>query len=209
MSHPRTPHPHKPTPLRVIHTVPPSFPGRAGCLELLARSGVRVAGRSCVIMGDSNVVGTPLAAMLRDRGAASVTVCHRTSYAEWFEDQVGRGSVFWRLRGLSAGFAVWPFGGVEGLSHHAWVPTKQPLNSAATIARSRSQPCFAPSCDCQQVRVEERRRAAAACLPQLPGPREAPPPRVPSAPADPLPGFQAHRLPDITRTADILVVAVG
>lgn len=31
----------------------------------------------------SNIVGTPLAALLRDRGASAVTVCHRNSYAEW------------------------------------------------------------------------------------------------------------------------------
>lgn len=53
-----------------------------GCLELLARSGIDVRGLGCVVVGDSNVVGTPLAVMLRDRGAAAVTVCHRTSYKE-------------------------------------------------------------------------------------------------------------------------------
>ena len=53
-----------------------------GCLELLSRSGVEVRGRSCVVVGDSNVVGTPLAVMLRDHGAAAVTVCHRISYKE-------------------------------------------------------------------------------------------------------------------------------
>lgn len=30
----------------------------------------------------SNIVGTPLAAMLRDEGAAAVTICHRISYSE-------------------------------------------------------------------------------------------------------------------------------
>jgi uncharacterized membrane protein YdcZ (DUF606 family) len=30
----------------------------------------------------SNVVGTPLAVMLRDHGAAAVTICHRISYKE-------------------------------------------------------------------------------------------------------------------------------
>lgn len=33
------------------------------------------------------VVGTPLSCLLRDRGAAAVTVCHRVSLSEWFEDQ--------------------------------------------------------------------------------------------------------------------------
>ena len=43
---------------------------------------MEVRGRSCVVVGDSNVVGTPLAVMLRDHGAAAVTVCHRISYKE-------------------------------------------------------------------------------------------------------------------------------
>lgn len=53
-----------------------------GCIHLLVRSGIPIKGKSCVVVGDSNIVGTPLAAMLRDKGAASVTVCHRLSYRE-------------------------------------------------------------------------------------------------------------------------------
>ena len=53
-----------------------------GCIELLVRSGIQIQGKSCVVVGDSNIVGTPLAAMLRDKGAAAVTVCHRLSYRE-------------------------------------------------------------------------------------------------------------------------------
>ncbi len=30
----------------------------------------------------SNIVGTPLAALLRNKGAAAVTVCHQLSYKE-------------------------------------------------------------------------------------------------------------------------------
>jgi len=48
-----------------------------GCLEMLRRSGISVKGRHAVILGDSNIVGTPLSMLLRDHGAASVTVCHR------------------------------------------------------------------------------------------------------------------------------------
>lgn len=36
------------------------------------------------MLGDSNIVGTPLAAMLRDAGARSVTVCHRAATAAVF-----------------------------------------------------------------------------------------------------------------------------
>lgn len=53
-----------------------------GVVELLRRCGIAVKGKSCVVLGDSNIVGTPVAAMLRDQGAASVTVCHRVSYQE-------------------------------------------------------------------------------------------------------------------------------
>ena len=42
--------------------------------------------RSVVVLGDSNIVGTPLSAMLRDAGAGTVTVCHRTSYAGLFDE---------------------------------------------------------------------------------------------------------------------------
>ncbi|KAF5838022.1 tetrahydrofolate dehydrogenase/cyclohydrolase [Dunaliella salina] len=84
-----------------------------GCMQLLKRSGISVRGRSAVVVGDSNIVGTPLAAMLRDEGAAAVTVCHRISYSDWFA------------------------------SHEAALLQQQ----------------------------DRARAAAAACLPQLPGPR--------------------------------------
>ena len=57
-----------------------------GVIELLQRSGVGMRGRSVVVMGDSNIVGMPLAMLFRDAGAATVTVLHRTSYRELFAD---------------------------------------------------------------------------------------------------------------------------
>ncbi|GIL72397.1 hypothetical protein Vretimale_4207, partial [Volvox reticuliferus] len=131
-----------------------------GCIELLQRSGVEIQGKTCVVLGDSNIVGTPLAAMLRDKGAAAVTICHRRSYREWFEDQ---------------------------------------------------------------EQVQRTRAAAAVCLPPLPGPSRPPPPDLllPLATAAPAEGgrlggeasanegFQSYQLPYLTRSADILVVAVG
>ncbi|KAG2440372.1 hypothetical protein HXX76_004477 [Chlamydomonas incerta] len=129
-----------------------------GCIELLRRSGVDVQGKNCVVLGDSNIVGTPLAAMLRDKGAAAVTICHRRSYREWFEDQ---------------------------------------------------------------QEVQRKRAAAAVCLPRLPGPMPSPPPPPPPPPPASTSGsggggggpdgdgFQSYQLPDLTRSADILVVAVG
>ena len=47
-----------------------------GCLEMLRRARIPVAGAHCVVLGNSNTVGTPLAMLLRDCGAAAVTVCH-------------------------------------------------------------------------------------------------------------------------------------
>jgi len=49
----------------------------AGVVELLRRSGVQTAGAECVVVGRSNIVGKPMAAMLFQPGAdATVTVCH-------------------------------------------------------------------------------------------------------------------------------------
>ncbi len=51
----------------------------AGIVELLHRSGISPAGKRVVIVGRSNIVGKPLAAMLMqkgDRADATVTVCH-------------------------------------------------------------------------------------------------------------------------------------
>mmetsp|Transcript_36891 Transcript_36891/g.104114 ORF Transcript_36891/g.104114 Transcript_36891/m.104114 type:complete len:396 (+) Transcript_36891:523-1710(+) len=51
-----------------------------GCLELLKRSGMVVRGKQVVVVGDSNIVGAPLSiGLLREHGAAAVTVCNRTA----------------------------------------------------------------------------------------------------------------------------------
>ncbi|MEZ5979546.1 MAG: bifunctional methylenetetrahydrofolate dehydrogenase/methenyltetrahydrofolate cyclohydrolase FolD [Planctomycetota bacterium] len=47
----------------------------AGCIELLDRSGVEIAGRRAVVVGRSMLVGKPVAALLLDRNA-TVTICH-------------------------------------------------------------------------------------------------------------------------------------
>ncbi|RKP37501.1 formate--tetrahydrofolate ligase-domain-containing protein [Dimargaris cristalligena] len=47
-----------------------------GCIELLKRSGVEVAGRKAVVIGRSDIVGTPLFALLNGLDA-TVTLCHR------------------------------------------------------------------------------------------------------------------------------------
>ncbi len=51
----------------------------AGAIELLVRSGVDTRGRDAVIVGRSNIVGKPMAALLMQDapgGNATVTVCH-------------------------------------------------------------------------------------------------------------------------------------
>ncbi|CAE7747029.1 FOLD2 [Symbiodinium pilosum] len=50
----------------------------AGCVELLQRSGVEVAGKSVVVLGRSNLVGMPMAQLLLSMDA-TVTVCHSKS----------------------------------------------------------------------------------------------------------------------------------
>ena len=47
----------------------------AGIIQLLKRSGVEIAGKECVVIGRSNIVGKPMA-LLMLRENATVTVCH-------------------------------------------------------------------------------------------------------------------------------------
>jgi 5,10-methylene-tetrahydrofolate dehydrogenase/methenyl tetrahydrofolate cyclohydrolase len=47
----------------------------AGCIELLQRSNVEVAGKDAVVIGRSNIVGMPVAALLQSMNA-TVTVLH-------------------------------------------------------------------------------------------------------------------------------------
>lgn len=48
-----------------------------GILELLKRSNVEIAGKHVVVMGRSNIVGSPISVMLSRKGVdATVTVCH-------------------------------------------------------------------------------------------------------------------------------------
>jgi methylenetetrahydrofolate dehydrogenase (NADP+)/methenyltetrahydrofolate cyclohydrolase len=47
----------------------------AGIIELLDRAGIRIEGANAVVVGRSNLVGKPMAALLLKR-SATVTVCH-------------------------------------------------------------------------------------------------------------------------------------
>merc|ERR1719324_562561 len=46
-----------------------------GCMELLKRSGVDVAGKDCVVLGRSNIVGMPMALLLTHANG-SIKICH-------------------------------------------------------------------------------------------------------------------------------------
>ena len=49
----------------------------AGIMELLKRSGIETVGKRVVVLGRSNIVGTPISVMLSRKGAdATVTICH-------------------------------------------------------------------------------------------------------------------------------------
>lgn len=55
---------------------PPFAPATPqGCIELLVRSGIRIAGRRAVVIGRSAIVGLPVALMLLAHDA-TVTICH-------------------------------------------------------------------------------------------------------------------------------------
>ncbi len=47
----------------------------AGIIELLKRSGIEIAGKNCVVIGRSNIVGKPMS-LLMLRENATVTICH-------------------------------------------------------------------------------------------------------------------------------------
>ncbi|MGB6037514.1 MAG: tetrahydrofolate dehydrogenase/cyclohydrolase catalytic domain-containing protein [Cryomorphaceae bacterium] len=51
----------------------------SGIIELLRRNGIETSGKHCVILGRSNIVGSPLSVLLsrnRTMGNATVTLCH-------------------------------------------------------------------------------------------------------------------------------------
>ena len=47
----------------------------AGVMELIKSTGIEIAGKSCVVIGRSNIVGKPMAMMLLNE-SGTVTVCH-------------------------------------------------------------------------------------------------------------------------------------
>mmetsp|Transcript_786 Transcript_786/g.2012 ORF Transcript_786/g.2012 Transcript_786/m.2012 type:complete len:390 (-) Transcript_786:1576-2745(-) len=55
-----------------------------GCIELLERTGVAISGKRAVVVGRSNIVGTPAAMLLQERNATVTVVHSRTPDPEHF-----------------------------------------------------------------------------------------------------------------------------
>ena len=51
----------------------------AGVMELIDSTGVEIAGKSCVVIGRSNIVGKPMAMLLLHR-SGTVTICHSKTH---------------------------------------------------------------------------------------------------------------------------------
>jgi 5,10-methylene-tetrahydrofolate dehydrogenase/methenyl tetrahydrofolate cyclohydrolase len=76
---------------KTLKNIPFSVPCTPlGCLELLDRSGVEIAGKKAVIIGRSNLVGLPVTLLLLHRDA-TVTVVH--SQTKNIEEEVSRGDI--------------------------------------------------------------------------------------------------------------------
>lgn len=55
----------------------------AGIIQLLKRSGIEIAGKECVVIGRSNIVGKPMALLLlRENGTVTVTHSHTRNLKE-------------------------------------------------------------------------------------------------------------------------------
>ena len=62
----------------------------AGCIELLQRYNIEISGKECVVLGRSNIVGMPVAALLTSCNG-TVTVCH--SRTKNIPEIVGRADI--------------------------------------------------------------------------------------------------------------------
>lgn len=150
-----------------------------GVMELIKRSGISLRGKSAVVIGNSGIVGTPLAMLLQASGVAALTVCPRSSYPEAFappqiwKDDAARAEVGACVPSVSE--SVDAFIGKHAAWHHSLSGTQQETASAAECHSKHGQPTG------------------------LMNPTDTPPACSASM----------KDLPAIARTADILVVAVG
>ena len=151
-----------------------------GVMELIKRSGITLHGKSAVVIGNSGIVGTPLAMLLQANGVAALTVCPRSSYPEAFAPTQGPED---RDARAEAGACVPPVPeAVEAFKHkHAsWQRSLSETQQDTALAAEH--------------RTEQDQSTG------LLDPTDEPPPACSASMKD---------LPAIARTADILVVAVG
>lgn len=148
-------------------------------MELIKRSGITLHGKSAVVIGNSGIVGTPLAMLLQANGVAALTVCPRSSYPEAFapvqtsEDGNARAEAGASLPAVSEAFEA--FAGRHASWQHSLSGTQQ--ETAGAVRHSQQgQPTG------------------------LLDPNDTTPPACSASMKD---------LPAIARTADILVIAVG
>lgn len=149
-------------------------------MELIKRSGITLRGKSAVVIGNSGIVGTPLAMLLQANGVAALTVCPRSSYPEAFASPLG--SIGTEAR-AEAG---------------ACLP---PLPEAVDKFRNRNASWQRELSHTQQETASAADRHSKQDQPTgVLDPADDPPPACSATMQD---------LPTIARTADILVVAVG
>lgn len=151
-----------------------------GVMELIKRSGITLQGKSAVVIGNSGIVGTPLAMLLQANGVAALTVCPRSSYPEAFASAQGSADKEARAE---AGACLPPvpeavdaFTSKNASWQHSLSQAQQDTASAADRHSQQDQPTGVLD------------------------PADEPPPACSATMQD---------LPTIARTADILVVAVG
>jgi len=169
-----------------------------GVMQLLYRSNVQLTGRNVVILGDSNIVGMPLAMLFRDGGAATVTVVHRTSYGELFADAASEeraaqraeaGACHPRLPGFLSGHAVGEEKGSNTSSATTSPTSPHPPAAAAAAAEPYEVTYSANLRDAYRWKQRDVYSTSSSSNSNTSG--------------------RGPDLPAITSTADILVVAVG
>ena len=149
-------------------------------MELIKRSGITLHGKSAVVIGNSGIVGTPLAMLLQANGVAALTVCPRSSYPEAFV--AAQGSKDSNAR-AEAGACLPPVPeAVDAFKHKhtSWQRSLSGTQQDTALAAERHTKQDQPT--------------------GLLDPADEPPPACSASMKD---------LPAIARTADILVVAVG
>ena len=154
-----------------------------GVMELIARSGITLPGKTAVVIGDSSVVGTPLAMLLQANGVAALTVCPRSAYPEAF---ASRNSNHEHSQARADAGACLPPFPTPGSPLQARQISQQFQHAQEPQSKSRSPPTEHWQQSPQQAQTKLDVND---------------PPAMYSA--------AMRDLPSITQTADILVVAVG